>query len=90
MDFLEIVSSAKAIGRFDLDACVLQDLKHTLTTGFPGDFVACKNFFDDVVNSLAELGLLFNGPAVEEIMQVWGLRSIAREYDDCTISILTL
>lgn len=61
VDLLVIVSGAKAIGRFDLNACVLQDLLHTLTTGFPANVVACENFVDDIVNGLAELFFLLGG-----------------------------
>lgn len=90
MDLLVIVSSTKAVGSSDLNACVLQDLLHTLTTGFPADVVACQNFIDDLVNGLAKLGFLLGGPAVDEIMEVWGLRSIARVYNDYTVSRLAL
>ena len=90
MDLLVIVSSAKAIGCSDFNACVLQDLLHTLTTGFPADVVACENFIDDLVNGLAELGFLVGRPAVDEVMEVGSLRSIAGEYSDCTVPRLAL
>lgn len=68
VDLLVIITGGKAIGRFDLNACVLQDLQHTVTTGFPADVVACKNFIDDFVNGLAELVFFLGGPAVDEVM----------------------
>lgn len=68
MNLLEIVSSAKAIGRSDVNACVLQDFLHTLTTGFPADIVACENLADNIFNGFAELGFLLVAPAVDEVM----------------------
>lgn len=68
VDLLEIVSSAKAFGRSDVNACVLQYFQHTLTASLPGDIVACENFVEDFFNGLDELGLLVVGPAVDEVM----------------------
>ena len=90
MDLLVIVSSAKAIGRSEINACVLQDLLHTSTTGFPANVVACENFIDDLVNGLADLGFLIGGPVADELTYVRSLRSIAKDYSDYRVSRLAL